>query len=1306
MPSFKAGKMRKSLFDYRIFSFFRQNVPFSTPLRWLRTSSLWTYRTVVWSVLAVALLSGATVLGLRYWILPNIETYRVDIAGMVSAAAKQRITIGRIAGNWDGIRPQLVFEDITVHDRAGQPALALAKVDGTLSWRSLATLQLRLHSLDIYDPVLDIRRDAAGVITVAGMAVTADPREGGGVAEWLLQQRNIEVHNAAVSWTDELKAAPRLELRDVRLLIANRGRSHRFGLQAVPPAELAGPLDMRGEFSGSGAQVLADLNGRLFIELGFADIAAWRTWVPLPVDVPSGAGAVRTWLTFAQNDVREIIADVRLASVRTRLGEGLEELDLAALSGRLAWKTLPAGFQFSTTKLTLTTGQGASLQPMDLQFRLAAPKGDLQQGEFHANAVDLAALATVADRLPLDELFRRELAAFGPSGNLYDVGVRWTGPWRKPLRYAVRARFEDLSLKNARGLPGITGASGNLDTNEKAGALHLSAQRAAITMPSWFEQQLAFDTLTAHVGWTLEQDRFVLRLNNVSFSNADVTGTVSGSYRSGEGEIDLTGSLTRADARALPRYLPLPFAQSSRAWLQRAIVAGSSADVKFRVKGRAADFPFADGRKGIFQVQARISGGVIDYAEGWPRIENIEGDVQFRGRRMEVLARQGRIQGARLGKVQATITGLGLDNEILTVSGEAEGATSDFLEFIARSPVADMIDRFTEDMRAQGRGRLALRLVMPLEATRQSRVTGTYEFINNTIIADPDWPPLRQVNGRLEFTEASVRVPGMNGLFLGGPVSAVVTTGSDTGVRMVMQGRVTAGQLMEAAGSGAFAVVPKPLLSNFKGAMDWQGTFTLRRKQLELVVESSMQGMAVELPAPFSKAAADAVPLRLERRPGAGENEQLTISWGDEVSARFEHRLAGAKRVLERGEIRFGEAARELKRAGIWVGGTLKTLDTDDWLRLLGEQQPAGAVGGLAGLDLRIGELRLFNRRFQDLSISGSSRGPDFALAVSGKELEGTGTWQPQGAGRLTARFRKLVIPPALAWIGKPPAAAVKGGKAPNLPALDVIAEQFQMGQRQLGRMELSAVHEGRDWRIERMRLSSPDSTLNVDGLWQSWLSQPRTQVNVTMQVADIGRALVRWGYPEGVRRGTAKIEGTLSWAGGPPQFDYPTLSGNLVLDAAGGQFVKLDPGLGKLLGILSLQSLPRRITLDFRDIFSEGLAFDSIVGALRINRGVAMTDNFRIEGPSARVVMSGEVDLGRETQKLRVRVSPHISDGVSIAGALIGGPLAGVAAFVAQKLLKDPLERLVAFEYAVAGTWDEPLVTKLDQRGATAAAE
>jgi uncharacterized protein YhdP len=287
--------------------------------------------------------------------------------------------------------------------------------------------------------------------------------------------------------------------------------------------------------------------------------------------------------------------------------------------------------------------------------------------------------------------------------------------------------------------------------------------------------------------------------------------------------------------------------------------------------------------------------------------------------------------------------------------------------------------------------------------------------------------------------------------------------------------------------------------------------------------------------------------------------------------------------------------------------------------------------------------------------------------------------------------MKKLVIPPSTST----QAAEESPSRHHELPALDLSAEQFQFKDKALGKLELLATPVERDWRIDNLRIINPDGVLTVAGLVQNVASQPRTRATMNLEVNDIGKFLARLGYPEGVRRGTAKLEGTLAWPGGPQDFDYAALTGNLTLDAAKGQFVKLEPGIGKLLGILSLQALPRRISLDFRDIFSEGFAFDQIVGVVSIDRGIATTDNFVILGPAARILMTGDVDLARETQKLQVRVAPSVSDSISIASGLVGGPVAFVATFLAQKILKDPFGQIIAYGYNVTGTWSDPQVSK-----------
>ena len=1263
-------------------------------LKWVGVNSLRAYRVLTWVVLALGLTFAGIVLGLRYWVLPDIANYRDDIARYASERTKQKVTIGRISANWDGLRPQLKLENVTVHDAAGRPALELAQVDGTLSWMSLLALELRLYAADIHRPTLNMRRDARGVVSIAGIEM-ARGEAGGGFADWLLRQRDIEVHGATLIWNDELRRAPQLDLTNVSLQLLNGGSRHRFGLRATPPRELAAPLDLRGDFTGDTVKALMDWNGKLFVQLDYADIAAWRTWITFPMEFTRGAGALRGWLTFSKDRLVEAVADVRLANVLTRLAADLPELDLAELSGRIGWKESGTEFEVTTARLGLTTTHGLVLEPLDFLLRMTrADTRRSAHGEMQANALELATLAALADRLPLGQEARKRLADYAPRGSVNDMVVRWTGEWRDPQQYSVRGRFRELALKHSGRIPGFSGVSGSVEASERGGTVAVNSNKATVEMPLVFRDVHEFDALAAQVAWTRADGAAELRLNSVSFSNAHLAGTVFGNYRtagSTRGSIDLTGNLTRADARYVSRYVPLVLGKNARDWLDTAFIAGQSNDVSLRLKGNLDDFPFAEGKGGVFQVAAKVTGGVLHYADGWPRIENIAGDLIFRGKRMDVYARQGAIFNVRLAKVHVEIPELGNSNEILSVNGEAQGPTSDFFAFIEKSPVDDMIDHFTDSWQAQGNGKLTLKLSIPLHAMAKSKVSGAYQFTGNSVVISPELPAIEQAAGRVEFSDAAVKTQNLTAVVLGGPISIGVVKQSDGAVRVNVQGRINADNARRTAGNPQWT-------QQLRGSTDWRAQITARKRTADVVVESSLQGLAADLPAPLAKSATDVMPFRFERRLLPGNQDRLSISFGEVVSMILLRRVEGAQSTISRGTVRFGGQAGEPERAGVWVNGSVKALDLDRWLTLL-RQGDGDARMDWGGVDLKIGTLDALGRRFNELAVNGTAaQGGQWRGTFSGKELGGSVHWQPQGRGKLTARMKTLAIPPA-----NPAAAAETAGTArttlkdTELPALDLVAEQFINKGKALGRLELTALPEGRDWRIERLRLANPDGVLALDGLWQLAATPPRTQINLRLDASDVGKLLVRLGYPEGVRRGTSKLEGALTWSGPPYDLDYPTLDGNLVLEAAKGQFVKLDPGIGKLLGIISLQSLPRRISLDFRDVFSEGFAFDEIVGAIKINRGVAATDKFRIQGPAARVLMSGEVDIVRETQKLRVRIAPQVSDTVSLAGALVGGPIAGVAAFLAQKVLKDPLNQMVSYEYSVTGTWSEPNVKRLD---------
>jgi len=1248
---------------------------------------LWSGRVFLVGSLLALVLVGSVILGLRYWILPNADSYRGNLESALTRATGQRVTIGDIQADWQGLRPQVSLGAVTVYDRNGKPALQLDRVDSALSWLSLLFFEPRFYSLEINSPNLAVRRAADGTISVAGIDL-ASTEGGGGLSDWVLRQREIVVKQAVITWVDEKMAAPELRLTNVTLRLQNDLHRHRFGLRATAPEHLAGPLDVRGDLAGRSVQRLHEWEGQFFVQLDYTDLAAWKQWLTLPIEIEQGSGALRMWVDVGAQRVTGVVADVRLARLKTRLADDLEMLELGELSGRVGWRSFTQGYEVSTRQLSAVVPEGQGFAPFDLNLRrYIAANGKPARGELTASALDLDAMARLAEHLPIDAGVRAELKRYAPRGNVDGLTAKWSGDW-PPTQFELKAKFAGLGLNAVDAIPAFTNLSGQLDATEKRGSIVLTSQGVQVDLPTVLAEALKADDLAGQIAWISQVDKVDVRLSEIKFANADLAGTLQGTYQSVPGKrgiVDLTGALTRADARAVARYLPVKIGKATREWLQGAVIAGQSNDVKLRLKGDLADFPFEGRGKGIFEVTAKATGGALDYAPGWPRLENISASLAFTGTRMEIRSTAATILGAQVPKAVAVIADLNHANEVLEVTGDAEGPTAEFLRFVAESPVAGMIDRFTDGMEAQGRGRLGLKLTLPLRSLKDTRVAGGYQFFGNRLRVDPDLPPLEQVNGRIDFTESTVRGQGIAAQMFGGPATINVAT-QEGAVDLTATGRANADILRK--------LFDGPVWQTLSGSAEWRSTMRVRAKLADFVIESNLVGLASSLPAPLTKSANDALPLRLERRSSGRDQDQIDVVLGTIVAASVARRRDGGQMVNDRASVGLGTEAPGLEAGTVRVRGSLPALDVDRWRTVLNKAVAGAVPAGAATVDLKIGSLSITGRKLSDVVLTARSQAGNWRSRVTARELSGDIEWRSQGKGQLIARMQRLALPQA-PEVQEAGATGVQDQPA-DYPALNVVVDDYVHKGKNLGRLELIAIPEGRDWKIERLQLRNPDATFNTDGYWQAQGRAARTQMNLRLEVTDIGKLLARLGYPEGVRGGTANLNGTLSWTGPPQDMDLPSMSGNLMIETGRGQFAKLEPGIGKLLSILSLQALPRRVALDFKDVFSEGFAFDEILGVVKVQKGVASTENFRINGSSAKVSMSGEVDLAHETQKLKVRVTPAVGDSVATVTALLGGPVAGIGVYLAQKLLNDPLGQLIAYDYSVTGTWSDPTVTKL----------
>ena len=1253
-------------------------------------------------------LFAAVFLTLRYWLLPRVETYREDIVAAISRSVGLPVKIGALATDWQGLRPRVSIADVRVYDRDGREALALPSVENVIAWRSLLVGELRLHSFLIDAPRLSIRRAADGQLTVGGIRVS-----GGGdgrLTDWVLSQSRILVRGAEVEWTDEMRRAPPLRLSALNFRLDNDGDDHAFGLTARPPSELGPGIELRALLEGRTVRDFGAWSGRLYAELGYTDLAGWRAWVDYPLEVRRGEGALRVWATLSAGRLVQATADVALSGVATRLKRDLPMLEVDAVRGRLFGRETTRGYEFGARGLSLS---GPRTPPMSgTSFRAswepAGPGSPVPRGSVSANLIELAPIAQLAEFMPFPADLRALLGELAPQGNLLDARFDWSGELPDKATYTARTRFEGLTMNAWRRIPGFANLTGGVEANERKGSLQLASRKAALDLPAVFpDPRIALDTLTGEISWERgaapaeEQPApLTVRLANLGFANEDAAGTAFGSYEwkgDGPGVVDLTAQLSRADGRNTAKYLPREeiMGATTRAWVANAVQGGRASEARLRLRGNLRDFPFIDPATGQFLVTARVGDGVLDYANGWPRIEHIDASLTFERDRIDIVGHSGSILGAKIANVRVSLPGMRDPDPRLLVDGGAEGPTAVFLDYIRDSPVRRMTGGATEHMSALGRGHLRLKLELPLHELAKSKVAGEYQFTGNRITVDPRLPPIERATGRVGFTEAGLNVQDVRGQLFGDQVRVSGGTRADGSVQIAAEGRATV--------EGVKPLFDHPWRTRLSGAARYTAAVTVKEGRVQIGFDSGMEGVASALPAPLAKGAAETLPLRVEVFPGDGR-DRISVAVGPAaariVSAEFlrvgQPGKDAASYQLQRALVTLnpapGDTPRIPERRGMTVRGSLPALDLDRWLPLFAEASGgadksagAGAAEGV-GYDIRVGLMDALGKRMRNVTLQGIADAGGWSATMSTAEFAGDLVYRSEGAGRLVARFSRFSLPE-----DSPGAKSGEGAK--DLPAVDIVADNFTHRGRKLGRVEVQARHEGRDWRIDKLAMTNADSTLSGSGLWKQGEGS-RTSLAFKLEVSDIGQFLDRVGYPDHLKGGRARLEGTLAWNGDPVNMDYATLGGQLQMQADDGQFLEIEPGIGKLVSLMSLQMLPRRIALDFRDVFSKGFQFDRITSSMAIERGVMAVKEFHMRGPAADVTMTGQIDLSLETQNLAVKVVPQLGDSASTVVGLVN-PVAGVAALIAGRAMKNPLGKIFAFDYNITGTWTDPKVEK-----------
>ncbi len=1179
-------------------------------------------RTLIIGLLMLYFAAAATMLGVRYLVLPHINEWRPEIERRLSDALGAQVTVGEIAASWSGLNPSVALENLRLRDRTTHHELLyVPDAFAVVSWRSLFALDIRLRQLEINGIHLSASRNTDGRIVLAGVMLDEQSDEkltfskDTPAIRWVLDQGQIVVRNATFFWDDQFRSAPELVIQGIDFSISNSIFSHQLRISGSLPPELASTFELIARTDNLlNPMVSHEQRGaEIFIEMNDALPGAWQPWL----DTPNiqGRFATRIWMTVSAGHF------------------GRSDIDLAGAN---------AVFSVNTDEPT----------------------------RVHADKFQLRFSGWFGDLLPENKwlMFDRSPHREGASFSLTSEGLALESSLFEPRK---------LLIGNV-----TANTQWNRDTQQK---LHLNATRLGI----------ASDTL-----------------------NAELRGSWTQGPDTSPGEVDIVGTIGKADPTKLYQYVTTEVGVETREWLRRALQGGTLSQLALTLKGDLLAFPFNTPGKeaGVFRIEGQFNDLVVDYdfvepnQPQWPVLTVANGRVALNKLGLSVKTDQAQVMGMHGRPVQ--ISGFELNasdlafDPNLSIRLNSAGLAQDYLAVLKRTPVAHSLGLDVDAFEMKGQASMPLAVDFNLDQQRATMINGQLKLTDVSFALSKEGIPVEKINGLVHFTDKELTVQEFRGETLGGPVSLSGEWGPSKRSLAVQGELTTIASEKHQALSALLGVTGRA-----RYQADIKGTET---GSLDLELRSNLEGLTIKLPPPLGKSANQRRPLsvRLQNtRDSKADRTVLTFTLANLLNGRFEHIPNGrSKSYFSRGAVAMGAGA-VLPAAGLSVNLGFDRINWDDWKALTDQfSAPAkpSTPASTSTLFPEVTQLRMRSPEFifgeltlhqLDLMLS-KTAAQKWSARLESTETQGVASWTTGArglVGPVVAKFSTLSIGTGGVAAGEPPKTEVIDDKQwSSMPAVDLTVDDFTFYGSRMGALQLVGenIDNGTRWNINALKITNPHAQLTAKGSWLLKGAERGISLDGQVDITNLGKLSDQLGYENRAGEGSGTITAKINWNNFPWVYAYSGLNGQVSFDLKDGVFQHVNSRSARLLEVLSLQSLQRILSFNFRtgDEFKDGFPWNSIRGDLSLNQGVAHTKDLVVRSPIARIALTGGSDLNQKVWNMEADVRPVFDmSGAAVATAFVVNPIAGLSALVTQFLLRNPIERAMSAKYQVKGTWDEP---------------
>jgi len=1241
----------------------------------------------------------AIAVGLFRLFLPRLPEYQEDIKSWASAAIGMHVEFSGMDARWGLSGPEVEFYDAELISPDNMARLVAAdQVSiGVALTRLLIDRKAVVDRVVIRDTRIEVRQRENGEWWVQGSPL-----------EQLLPARD----ESAAATTGEGLGPIEIIGEDIKLQFLQPGDErpkqfnisqvvvHRDDVRMAIDAEIDLPEKLGRGMTASATQLLsgpvAERGWDISIEINDVDLAGVSAMQPSEdVRFDSGIGDIELSLAYANKRVQSATAELDIDDIAIA---GLSDL---AVTGRLEFLSDADGWLIAADDFQATTPAGE--WPMSsLRLETSTDSdGKIVMLDAQASYLNFAHIAVAEPWLTADQ--RAMLADFDPSGEVRDLTVTLSDLDSDMPSFTVSAELFDVGVAATDTRPGVRGFSGSVRADSSSGRLELDTTDLVVTVPGILGQPLAIDETSGTVIWrrgnnrtTVLSDSIVLR--NEFFEN-ETSVELSIADNGDRPFIDLESTFSVSDISVARRYVPFMAKRPRMSrWFQEGLVSGRVESGSARLYGELDNFPFDDG-DGLMLIEGRVRDAVVVYQPKWPSAQIIDADVMVENMRLYSDRSQVINAGNRIDNAILEIADF--RDPHLTISALATGTMESLHDFSVNSPIGEMFGGQLEKVTVSGDASLNLDLNVPVRDWESFTFLAKLQTTNSSLQFEGFNAPLREMSGIVVIERENISSESLGGVFLGQPISIQLSQAPDT----MPEYRVIANATGAATAEALVEELGLPLSSRVSGEADYSARLLFPRGNLEepspftIEVASDLAGFAVDLPQPLTKPLNDTVDFNASIfMPKGGELVESTGGVADLLS----WQVAFAKQEdvwdLNRGVVAFGSepVSEEIPETrGLHLRGSTDYVHAQRWFDMAKEaESKTGMAERIRSIDMTIGNLHLLGQHLVDHRVRVDRSARDWLVQLEGADITGSAfvPYDFNSDRAVVVEAERLVLP------GDDEDAAENSAEIDprSLPAISFAVDDLAFGSRHFGAVTgtFARTADG----LESTDLIARDETFEIvgNGRWVLDESDPkghRSFLTANLTSTDVEKTMQRLDYDPGIVSDELAMLLDLSWSGGPSDELMESLDGEVQVRIGKGQLADVKPGAGRVFGLMSIAALPRRLSLDFRDVFGKGFGFDLINGTFILVDGDTYTCDLSLESPAADIGIVGRAGLVTRDYEQTAVVSASFGNALPVAGALVAGPQVAAALLIFSQIFKKPLQEVTQIYYGIGGSWDEPQI-------------